>query len=395
MNQIQSIPILNEGTGHTDSVPYVAVSGASVCQVHLTLTTRNHCGRKLFRSDRCYWHVEEKNKYAPESLESYFGLGVTLTKAIEAEVAAGRSLELAYLAGAPLGGNLLSSGCNLRNGKFVRAYLRDAHLSCSDLQHANFAFANLENAYLSDCNINGSRFIGARLFNAKFRNNSFSNVAGLRKETFEGLRWGWLPIHRILEEYPQQSEGIYRLLAAHFSSEGLLEDASWAAYRACLMRHRLLAERLSKSKIWADQFVSSMVTEREGAQDLLRSFPGLAPRKFSLRLVAARAIAAMRWAKSLALRVIAGYGERPLRVLLNAALAIVLYALLYQRFGAISDRSFVSCLYFSAITFTTVGYGDLAPHGLFRLVAASEALMGILLCGLFLFCLGRRSVGRA
>jgi len=42
-------------------------------------------------------------------------------------------------------------------------------------------------------------------------------------------------------------------------------------------------------------------------------------------------------------------------------MTILFFALVYQRFDVINDRSFVSCLYFSVITFTTVGYGDLRP----------------------------------
>jgi voltage-gated potassium channel Kch len=38
-----------------------------------------------------------------------------------------------------------------------------------------------------------------------------------------------------------------------------------------------------------------------------------------------------------------------------------------------------TALYLSVVTFTTLGYGDLAPRQEFRLVAASEALAGILL----------------
>ena len=362
-----------------------------VCQTHLTFTTRDYCGRKLFAgADRCYWHSETRERYASEAVESYFGSGFTLRKAIEAEVAAGRSLELASLVAAPLHGSFLTPGCNLRNGIFIRANLKDAHLSYSDMRSANFAFANLENAYLSECNINGVRFVGARLFNAKFRANSFAGVIGLNKERFRGLRWGCFPIYRMLEEYPDQCGEMYRALATHFSSEGLVDDASWAAYRSSVMKHRVLTRRLSATTLWVEELVLTQMNDPEQVSKLTQY-----SKRGSLRFAAARIVAFIEWAKSFVLQVVVGYGEKPFRVLGNALFAILLYSLIYQGFGAINDRSFVSCLYFSAITFTTVGYGDFAPHGAFRLIAASEALVGILLCGLFLFCLCRRSVGRA
>lgn len=42
---------------------------------------------------------------------------------------------------------------------------------------------------------------------------------------------------------------------------------------------------------------------------------------------------------------------------------------------------FSRCMYFSAETFTTVGYGDVIPHGDLRLLAGMEALNGLLLIG--------------
>ena len=40
-----------------------------------------------------------------------------------------------------------------------------------------------------------------------------------------------------------------------------------------------------------------------------------------------------------------------------------------------------SALYFSAVTYTTTGYGDLVLPAEWRLVGAVEALTGILMCG--------------
>ena len=48
--------------------------------------------------------------------------------------------------------------------------------------------------------------------------------------------------------------------------------------------------------------------------------------------------------------------------------------------GAISEYDY---LYFSYVAFTTVGFGDLQPEGICRLVAASEAILGYISLGLF------------
>lgn len=58
---------------------------------------------------------------------------------------------------------------------------------------------------------------------------------------------------------------------------------------------------------------------------------------------------------------------------------ISVFALIYVWRGAMGDVT--SALYFSAVTYTTTGYGDLVLPATWRLVGAVEALTGILMCG--------------
>lgn len=58
---------------------------------------------------------------------------------------------------------------------------------------------------------------------------------------------------------------------------------------------------------------------------------------------------------------------------------ISVWALYYFFLGAISDLQ--AAFYFSAVTYTTTGYGDLVLPEAWRLVGGVEALTGILLCG--------------
>ena len=46
-----------------------------------------------------------------------------------------------------------------------------------------------------------------------------------------------------------------------------------------------------------------------------------------------------------------------------------------------TGSSLVSCLYFSAETYTSLGFGDVTPVGPIRLLAGAEALNGLLLIG--------------
>lgn len=56
----------------------------------------------------------------------------------------------------------------------------------------------------------------------------------------------------------------------------------------------------------------------------------------------------------------------------------------YMAVGSLSGPvgfSLVNCLYFSAETYTSLGFGDLTPVGSIRLLAGAEALNGLLLIG--------------
>ena len=65
----------------------------------------------------------------------------------------------------------------------------------------------------------------------------------------------------------------------------------------------------------------------------------------------------------------------------------VVYYLTNSQFASLGTVAFsngnevryLDTLYFSAITFTTVGYGDVSPTGILKLVASLEGFLGILL----------------
>src|SRR4051812_30305586 len=66
-------------------------------------------------------------------------------------------------------------------------------------------------------------------------------------------------------------------------------------------------------------------------------------------------------------------------VVLCHLVEISIWAFFYEWKGAMPDLP--SALYFSAVTYTTTGYGDLVLPQHWRLVGGVEALTGILMCG--------------
>lgn len=92
-----------------------------------------------------------------------------------------------------------------------------------------------------------------------------------------------------------------------------------------------------------------------------------------------------------------GYGERALRPLVAGAIIISLCAAgCYWGYGGIDGAPFASfptCFYFSVVTFTTLGYGDLRPAIEWRWLAGAEAFSGVALMALFIVALAKSTPG--
>jgi hypothetical protein len=80
-----------------------------------------------------------------------------------------------------------------------------------------------------------------------------------------------------------------------------------------------------------------------------------------------------------------------LLIIINFILMINSFAFVYSSLGIINNAvegtpvvySYDLCLYYSIVTFTTLGYGDFYPTGIGRAVAAIEALTGFVVLGIF------------
>jgi len=90
-----------------------------------------------------------------------------------------------------------------------------------------------------------------------------------------------------------------------------------------------------------------------------------------------------------------GHGEKPSRTFLTCAIIILLSALLYSlghtiKEGIISRPNVSDAIYFSVITFSTVGFGDVTAVGLTKVVVMFESLSGIFIMPLFIVGFSRK-----
>ena len=89
------------------------------------------------------------------------------------------------------------------------------------------------------------------------------------------------------------------------------------------------------------------------------------------------------------------YATNPFRVLFSIVIVNFIFSLIYTIFY--SEFNTLTCLdynvsftekvlenlYFSAITFFTVGYGDCSPLGFFKILAPIEGFVGVFLMSYF------------
>jgi len=93
---------------------------------------------------------------------------------------------------------------------------------------------------------------------------------------------------------------------------------------------------------------------------------------------------------------VAGFGYRPTRVIGTAGVMVLIYALIYWATDGVAHGQstehidFWTALYFSGITFATVGYGDFIPAPHTRLLALTEGFLGAFTLGFFVAVLAHR-----
>jgi hypothetical protein len=260
----------------------------------------------------------------------------------------GLVLSRCQLAGIDLVKRGSSKGYDFSYSDFYRANLQGAHLFGTNFQHASLMKTDLRNANLHCADLRYTNLLGTRLEGARIDNVQWDEQVIQEVQAHQALKRGH---HQQALDYLEQAEEIYRNLRLSLEKAGLFEQAGYFFHREMTMR------RLQMPMFSSQRFVSRTV-------DLF-----------------------------------CGYGEKPLRVVLFSLSLVFVCAVLYFLVGIRQGDTeigfdlsqsllnnvleFFSCLYFSVVTFTTLGYGDLTPIGAVRPIAAVEAFSGSFTMALF------------
>jgi len=300
------------------------------------------CTGEANDSGFCYWHDKNITKSGSEvkkALEQYAQSGGLLR---------GILLAKAQLQGVDLVNHHKKNGHDFSYADFYHANLKGAHLFNINLNNASIMKTDLRDANLNCANLTETNMLGVKWHGSKFENIKMGKKLKqevLAKEALEAKD------QQTSIDYLEQAEEIYRDLRKHAEQEGIFTLSGYFIQKELTMR-RLQLPRFSIKRI-----LSKLVD------------------------------------------IFCGYGEAPLRIITLSMAIILLCAIFYTFTGlnyhdtvqaASSDLSikenfglFFSALYYSVVTFTTLGYGDFTPVGISRAIAAIEAFTGSFTIALF------------
>ena len=300
------------------------------------------CQEEANHSGYCFWHdkgVEKSGDDIKYRLEKHAKNGGMLRGVI---------LSNANLAKVDLVNHHKKNGYDFSYADFYHANLQSAHLFNINLNNASIMKANLRDANLNCANLSNTNMLGVKWAGSKIVNVHLGKAISQEKLAREYTALG---NNEDSIDYFKQAEEIYRDLRTHAEHEGVFTLSGYFIRKELTMR-RLQLPRHSMSR-----FLSKLVD------------------------------------------VFCGYGEQPWRIV-GLSLGIIFLCAFAYAFTGLSFNDtffamstslsfneniaiFQSSLYFSVVTFTTLGYGDLTPVGISRAIAAIEAFTGSFTIALF------------
>ncbi|MFH1639018.1 MAG: pentapeptide repeat-containing protein [Chloroflexota bacterium] len=218
----------------------------------------------------------------------------------------------------------------LEEATLFNAQLENTILPGAHLERADLQHANLDGAILWDVNLEGANMMGA----------TFS--ASTEMDT---THWGNYILSGEQKDYNQAS-ATYRRLKQWYTTAGMYDVAGKFYYREMECKRKGLSwRRKFWSKLWNTIY----------------------------------------WG-------LCGYGEKPERIVINASLIIFGLSLIYFAGGKLMPNSFWDCLYYSAASFTALGYGGwvTGATGFVRWLGVGETFIGVFMTGLFLVTFTRK-----
>jgi len=283
------------------------------------------------------------------------------------------------------------------------ADLRAAQMDGADLRRADLAGASLQGASLVGADLRESDLRGAEIGTLAIRGEdgpySTSRPTDMRGADLSGALLTGIRVepepdlsnakfdHPLLEERSARDDAIWEWV----KRDRELTDDERPSLVDCEAIYRQLKLNYQESGQYAtagDFFMREMECKRAGLRETDRA----------------------EWLKQSVFYWLSGYGERPMWVMRWMAGFVLVFAWLQGALGLYDGETpvvgpgidwipswagvnaFVTALYFSMVTFTSLGYGDVRPAAWWfpRILAGIEATLGLALMALLMVCIVRK-----
>lgn len=273
------------------------------------------------------------------------------------------NLEKANLAKADLKKANLSF-TNFKNANLAFSNLESAIFSFANFEGANFSAAHLENAYLEDAKLTSARLAGANLKNAKLANSNLKN-AYLADAHLEGTI----------------------LSAANFKNANL----SSVTYDQKIMWKLIRATRFSLKKLWNHRYdILLDTTIRCKGVNAATCYGSQQFKLFLQDQDFLEEFLERKWGKKIFFIwwLFADCGRSLGRWAGWSLVLALLFAFLFWLLGSNSfdtqhlKFNFLTMFYYSVVTFTTLGFGDIIPKTTTAaLFVTVEVILGYVMLG--------------
>lgn len=257
--------------------------------------------------------------------------------------------------------------------------------------------SKLQDFYFEKTNINELYFENSNIYKMGFKESRvkpFIKYTEMREITFQP--------NKNIE--PSEIAISYRMFRAAYQNNGLTKEASECYFKEKTFErksffHPYHIDRQRFTGILFDGRLSKVLDSYINGRCELSDIPSLINKVLVSKIkkyITPKSLFSLlkyrfKWLVSMVNNMVWGYGERPLRIILFAVLAISSYAGVYSSVGWVDkngnsyDLSLFDSFYYSVVTFSTLGYGDITPNTeVLKVLAGSEALIGALTIGLLI-----------
>jgi len=292
-------------------------------------------------------------------------------------------------------------GGQLVGAKFNGANLNGADLRSINLQYAQFGMLNNQPTYLEGADLRGSLFLNANFQGADLMGAKFG--AMIEKEAFQVTTLVAAYPAAMLDDTDFRGAKLFRAnfrecyfygtkLEGAFIRGADIADAhlgyaDWGNY--------IIGEEKPKKDFYSAEYQYRQLKEwyrKSGYYDKAAKFyyrEKEANRK-SLKLCSKK-----NWNNRLAaefMRAFFGYGERWNRIFGWITAVIFGFTAAYYLWGSFDTSSYLDILYYSAASFTALGYGNWAPQptGWAKGMGAAEAVIGVFMMALVIVTFVRK-----